>query len=174
MPSCKGWQQSMSAEQDNRSLINSLKCPPTLISWQHNLQSLLRWQICLRLTTGFEWLNPSLDCFTSLSSRRPYSQCNNSMVPQLPGGTRIPMLLRTITKCCGMRSAMHSASATFQQESCVASYGNSCSYSKGPTVWMNTSESSITNNNMVVIMLIPTRRRQRCSEMDWASRFRIA
>jgi hypothetical protein len=29
-------------QQDNRNLINNLKSPPTLTSWQNNLRSLLR------------------------------------------------------------------------------------------------------------------------------------
>jgi hypothetical protein len=163
----------MSVRQDVQNDINSLQSPPTLTSLQHTLESSSRWQTRSKLTTSFEWLNPSSDCFIAQSSRRPCSQYNSSVVPQVPGGPRIPPLFRTIIKCCGMSSGRHSTSATFQQESCSTSYGNSCIYSKGLTMWMSTSESSITYNNMVVIMLIPTRRRQSCSEMDWASSFRI-
>jgi hypothetical protein len=54
--------------------------------------------------------------------------------PQLPGGPCILPLFRIITKCRGVSSARHSASATFQQESRVTSYRNSCIYGKGPTV----------------------------------------
>jgi hypothetical protein len=71
MLSCKVWQQLMSIRQDNQN-VNSLKSPPTLTSWQPNLQSSSRWQTRLKLITGFTSLSQSLDCFTILSFRRPY------------------------------------------------------------------------------------------------------
>jgi hypothetical protein len=97
MPSCKSWQQSMSSRQDNRNLINNLKSPPTLTSWQHNLQSLLRRRIHLKLTIGFEWLSQSLDCFTALSFKRHCLQHSSFVGPQVLVGTlALPHCLRII------------------------------------------------------------------------------
>jgi hypothetical protein len=73
------------AECHRAKIGNSRWCQAGRLEWhqqppesyldflQHTLQSSPRRQTRSNLTTGFSWLNPSLDCFTALSSRRPYS-----------------------------------------------------------------------------------------------------
>jgi hypothetical protein len=56
------------------------------------------------------------------------------MGPQVLGGPCITALFKIITKCHGMNSAQRSASTTFLQESCTASYRNSWIYNKAPIV----------------------------------------
>jgi hypothetical protein len=83
---CRDWSKVLSVRQDNHSTSSSLKSPPILTSWQPDLQSLLRQQTRLTLTTGFTWLSQNLDCFTVLSFRRHYMQHNSSVAPQVHGG----------------------------------------------------------------------------------------
>jgi hypothetical protein len=100
-PSCWDWPKVLSVRQDNHSINNSLKNPPTLTSCQHNSHCSPRRQTRLKLTTGFMWLGQSLDCFTVLSFKRLCFEHNSYVVLQVLGGPRILPLLRTITKCCG-------------------------------------------------------------------------
>jgi hypothetical protein len=71
------------------------------------------------------WLRVIDSKFGLLNYSEFQKKHNSSMVPQVHGGPRIRPLLRTITKCHGMRFAKHSAGTTFQRELCTATCRNS-------------------------------------------------
>jgi hypothetical protein len=127
-----------------RTIVASSTISRVLLLWLlgNTTSGLLRWQIRLKLTIGFEWLSQSLDCFAVPSFGRHYLQHSSFMGLQVCGGTlALPHYLRII-RFHGMNFAQPSVLIIYPWVHSAASWRSIRTLSKGTIQYMTTPDCS--------------------------------